>query len=910
MSKILGLFKSVFVEMIQDVLCEEGGGHVREKIEETQLKNRLSENFERYFKERYQSLTISEDFDLHELNDHLIKYLYTRVAMCFIADSSEKRSYYKDALIASSYTIAGADTKAKRRGVYAYVDSFLEVIEKNFISKVNRKDWFLVNRQTDEIKQALATYIETQNEKLQAFISYHNSFAEYIDSKKLEPLKSDSNKNLLDPNLLFHYLNPEIGFVRRDAPFKFLDEFLDDDAALLCLAITGYGGIGKSRLMYQYIRELLHNLEWKAVMLDRSSVDRVCESKEWNYPKNLLLVIDYAAEKAEIIGKWIRAIQQSRSCPLKMRIVLLERQGVTKANEQTIQPLWYQQIYEASGKMLGNIQYPPRNGFYELPLFNKEEMFQVMDMHPQAKSKLTQAVKKEIYNKIVSFSDGYQDERFNTPLIALLLVDAHVNGEDLPDPEQLMEYVIRRNKDSWERTFSSYGKNEDLVKALERSMVYATATGGCDLTKLPAPLADDKELLIDTLEMDGMNQLPALIAGDDQQHHQLEPLKPDIIGEYFVLDYINRNRYADNCKGMIEACWKKSDEFLSFLIRCVRSYLGKFQVLVFEEPPILFQGADSGYQSRVLFEMTTLPGKNLCQEAVKHINRLYQERKELQLAKILAMGLINLSASQEEVEARQTVAELKALSERWPGKPEIALAYAKGLFNLSFEQKDVKARQTVDELKTFSKKWPENPEIAFEYAKGLVNLSARQKEIAACQKTVDELQTLSEQWPESSEIALRYAMGLVNLSTRQEGVAACQKTVDKLKAFSEQCPENSERILMYARGLFNLSIKQEEVEARQTVDELKMFSKQWPESSGIALAYALGLVTFFAKKGEDKELIVSELKELCDKHPEILEKTLEYAKSGVNHLKGQNEPDVLRAIQKLEYLIQNLEKRR
>jgi hypothetical protein len=143
MSEILGLFKSVFVETIQDVLCEEGRGHVREKIEETQLKNRLSENFERYFKERYQSLTISEDFDLHGLNDHLIKYLYTRVAMCFIADSSEKRSYYKDALIASSYTIAGADTKAKRRGVYAYVDSFLEVIEKNFISKVNRKDWFI-----------------------------------------------------------------------------------------------------------------------------------------------------------------------------------------------------------------------------------------------------------------------------------------------------------------------------------------------------------------------------------------------------------------------------------------------------------------------------------------------------------------------------------------------------------------------------------------------------------------------------------------------------------------------------------------------------------------------------------------------------------------------------------------------
>ena len=40
---------------------------------------------------------------------------------------------------------------------------------------------------------------------------------------------------------------------------------------------------------------------------------------------------------------------------------------------------------------------------------------------PEANTKLTQTDKEYIYEKIISYSGSYQDERFNTPLIALLL---------------------------------------------------------------------------------------------------------------------------------------------------------------------------------------------------------------------------------------------------------------------------------------------------------------------------------------------------------------------------------------------------------------------------------------------------------------------------------------------------------
>lgn len=900
-STFLGKSISFFLDKLIDALFERFRGFVSNQKEKAQLKYKLSENFERYFRERYEYLPLSQEFDLHSLQDHLIENLYTSVALCFIAASSEERSFYKDSLINSSYKVASADTKAKQQGVYAYVDSFLKIIEDYFLSKVKAEDLFLVNQQTEDIKNALAAYIHAENKKLKEFIKYHGSFAEFIDSIKLEPFKWDSSNKTLDQSILFHYLNPEIGFVRRNAQFKYLDDFLDDDAPLLSLAITGYGGIGKSKLLHRYILELLYNLEWKAVILDGFLIENLFSFKEWNYPKNLLLVIDYAAEKSTLIGEWMRAIYLSNSCPPKMRIILLERQGITRANEQTVHPLWYQQIYKASGKLLAKIQYRHGNGFYELPRFNQEEMFQVMDMLPGVKSKLTPAEKENIYKRIVSFASDYRDERFNTPLIALLLADAYMNGEDVLDPERLMSYVIERNRESWKRAFASYSKQEDLVSSLERALVYVTATGGCDLTDLPPPLTADGQLLINTLGKDGVNQLPALIAGDVQQHHQLEPLKPDIVGEYFVLNYIDRNCYSDNCKQMIEACWEKSEEFLPFLIRCVRSYLGEFPDLVFGKQPILFCGARPFDQALVLFGMTTLSEITICQKALKHIEGLYQKYPESQLAEVFAMCLFNLSAQQEVVEDLQsTAAELKALSDMWPEVSDIALEYTKGLVNLSLKQDKTEARKTVFELKAIHEQWPEVPEIALRYANGLVNLSLKQDEVEARQ-TVAKLKATSDKWPETSEIALEHARGLVNLSTKQDKVEA-SRTITELKAISERWPEVLGIALRYANGLVNLSAAQDEVEALLSiVTELKAIYKSWPEAPEIALRYANGLVNLSAAQDKvEARRTVAELKAIHEQWSEVPEIALRYADGLVNLSIAQDEVEAHRTIAELK----------
>ena len=351
--------------------------HSKEKSE---LKDNLAK-LRKPFKERYDYLTPSEKIDIDSLHNYLIKNLDV-FKNCFIAASHEEWVSNIDSLKKILYREAGAKTNKQKEFADEYINTCLRIFSDSLRSKITPEILCLVAQQTEDMKKfidqqtetieefsaKLITYILNVTEKLETLTKHQGDFEKYIDAIELESIIEDFTQVPWErgehDNLWFHYLNPEIGFVRRDAQFEFLDNFLEDEAELLSLAITGYGGIGKNKLMHQYILELRSKSVWSAAMLDRSAVDRLCHNfTSWYYPKNLLLVIDYAAGKSEIIGEWIREVYQSKNRPPKMRIILLERQGITKVNEQIIQPLWYEQMYKASGKLLGLIEYKHGNGF-------------------------------------------------------------------------------------------------------------------------------------------------------------------------------------------------------------------------------------------------------------------------------------------------------------------------------------------------------------------------------------------------------------------------------------------------------------------------------------------------------------------------------------------------------------------
>lgn len=912
---------SILDKLIIGGLLEKTKESIRDKKEKDQIVQKLNEFYSRYREEQYDYLNPEDWFDISGLHEWYLENLDLFVK-CFSAVSYKERVAEINFLRNKLYRKAKAKTDEQKAAADEYINFCLNVSAKSLLSRINPEILFIFTKQTEDIEKTLTKlekFILKTTEKLEALIKGQGPFEEFIDSRDLELLVNDLAKTPWErdkhDDIWFHYLNPEIGFVRRDAQFNYLDEFLKHEKDLLSLAITGYGGIGKTKLLHQYILQLPYKSHWSAVMLDRASVDKLCSFTELNYPKNLLLVIDYSAEKSEKIGEWLREVIKSPHRPRKMRIIFLERQGLIEANDQKIQPLWYQQMNEACGMLLGLIQYEQGNGFYELPTFTEDEMYQVMDMHPEAEEKLTLTNKKTIYKQIISFSGEDKDGRFNTPLIALLLVDAFINGKVIPDPNHLMAYVIERNKDSWERAFASFENRNNLVDSLERTMVYVTATGECDLTKLPSPLTDDAQLLINTLRTAGINQLPAMVVGDTREHHQLAPLKPDIIGEYFVLNYIDQNQHSYGCKEMVNACWEKPREFESFLNRCTRSYLGEFPHLVFDEEAILFQGADPLAQASVLFGMTILTNIEHCQRAVESTKRLSHKYDESQIAELLAvslsMSLFNLSNKQEKINARKAIVdELKAISDRWFKNPMIALVYAMGLGNLSANQESIEALKiTVDELKVLSKKRSDDAEIALRYARSLVNLSMKQEKTDARKTIVDELKVLSKRWPENAGIVLAYTRGLVMFSATLKEANARKIIVEKVKLLSKRWSENANFASVYARGLVILLAAQGEADARKMIiEKLKILSQRWPDNTDIAFEYASGLIVISCDQEKAEVCSISiELNKLCNKHSEFSACILQFAKGSADNIKKQNIPGSMLAYTNLEYLIQSLE---
>ncbi|MGI6653898.1 MAG: hypothetical protein ACOX55_07300 [Christensenellales bacterium] len=369
---------------------------------------------------------------------------------------------------------------------------------------------------------------------------------------------------------------------------------------------------------------------------------------------------------------------------------------------------------------------------------------------------------------------------------------------------------------------------------------------------MPSGLTADGQSLTDGLEKEEISQLLTLLAQDAQVHHQLEPVKPDIIGEYLVLDYINQKSLSVKCKQFIAACWEKRDEFLAFLSRCVRSYLRDFSGLIFGEHPILFAEADPWAQAIIMFGMTTLPDITFCQKAINVLESLYNQYQEPSFALVYASGLVNLSAKLDVNEAAETIERLKSIVEQWPDNQAIALVYASGLFNLSAKQEVNEAAETIERLKSIAEQWPDNQAIALEHASGLVNLSAKQ-DVNEAAETIERLKSIVEQWPDNQAIALVYASGLFNFSAKQD-VNEAAETIERLKSIAEHWPDNQEIALRYALGLFNLSAKQDVNEAEKTIDKLKTFSDNWPNSQEIVQVYTMAQF-YFSRKQAIKNII-------------------------------------------------------
>ena len=697
-----------------------------------------------------------------------------------------------------------------------------------------------------------------------------------------------------------------VPFAGRANELQALNTFLGDaHIAFRWWAITGPGGSGKSRLAYEFQKQLPP--DWAVHYLDSGDyADLSLLTKKLT--QKTLLIADYVQENAKAIGKWMEQInERNRSLPI--RVLLVERDFSTNENNWG----WARQLYAdvRHEQRLKSACY--RRDFLVLSPLDDHDLLDIIGNYALALGQnseyadcmLPDTVKRLLLQKLKSI-----DPQLHRPLYALFLTDAFVTGNN---PEQwerndILEYVTEREQKRLKfNLHQTLGwRDEKLYSAC--LYLYSMATVLQDVSweelQLLCPdtwaiiqrKADSFDSPANMLEQAGLVVKGTIFA-----------LRPDLIGEYFVYTWLVR--HPDKAQRFLYAVWQRPVPTAVFFNRMFHDYgnmlneNAKHWELIF--PSNIPMSEDAAWLYAMLLASAThycciVDGRKQQTNLLKKLASDYPTNLKFVFA--LSEGLVNLSYKQDEQRALDTITHLERLATEHSEVPYIVIKLATGLFNLSDKQDEQGALDTITRLERLATEHPKMPDIAILFAEGLVNLSYKQDEQGA-QITIARLERLAAEHPEVSDIAILFAEGLVNLSSKQDEQGA-QDTIARLENFAAKHPRVQDIAILLAEGLVNLSYKQDEQDSQVTIARLERLAGEYPGVPNIVIALAINLFNLSIKQNEQGARdTIARLECLIAKHPEMPDIAIVFAKGLLNLIIKQGEQEAQVTIVRLKHLL-------
>ena len=130
--------------------------------------------------------------------------------------------------------------------------------------------------------------------------------------------------------LLSAYRADVVPLIGRDREMSDLRHWLDDPAAISVRVLVGAGGRGKTRLALELARAASKD-GWLAGFASAEELDRFRRQngiEQWRWDKPVLVIVDYAASRAEQLREWLsELVDASLENRPKLRLLLLERQA-------------------------------------------------------------------------------------------------------------------------------------------------------------------------------------------------------------------------------------------------------------------------------------------------------------------------------------------------------------------------------------------------------------------------------------------------------------------------------------------------------------------------------------------------------------------------------------------------------
>ena len=644
-------------------------------------------------------------------------------------------------------------------------------------------------------------------------------------------------------------------FTGREPEQAQLRQFCEAEAQLLWWAVTGPGGMGKSRLVYEFCKSMAAE-GWKVQRFEASHsrggpARSLTELPGWMPEADrTIVVLDDVQAYMESVCAWMIKMDRTPRSE-ELRILLLEREGETISDSSWLGPDFRDTTLD---------QWCHSDSFLRLDPMTDEQLMAVMtDYAAAAGQTLNAPLLLKTLERV--------DPDFKRPLYALAIADARCQGKDPTnwDRKKILDTLLDRElKFHLDRLQGIFDRKIKITKTIQSQMERLLADSCLSLL---FPLEQIRRNEYKNLQklMDEANMNPeefcqrlgilatAKLHGQamDRDGNPIEgavldaEMKvialscPDLLKEHLVLRLAFEGKKSLD---LLPEGWHLDPERLIFLHRLLINYPNRLEAekafwdRFFSAPAA--SGPPAWFYGELLWGCTGL-FKSHTPRAVEVLSRLYEATdKDQQVAICFAGGLFNLTVDQSPADCSHTVDRLEMLYSSHPDCLDIAIQFSNGLFNLSNAQAPEDRSHTVDRLEMLYSSHPDCLDVAFTFSNGLVNLSAAQAPEDRFH-TVDRLETLYSSHPESLDIAIQFAKGLFNLTIGQPS-ENCSHTVDRLESLYGRYPDSPEMAQRYAGSLISLAFRQTtEAEVSETLARSESVRKKHPEDADIQLSHAM-----------------------------------------------------------------------
>ncbi len=438
--------------------------------------------------------------------------------------------------------------------------------------------------------------------------------------------------------------------------------------------------------------------------------------------KNTLFIIDYVQAYSKIIGQWLIYLCK-QNCTIKNRIILIEREG-KNINDAT----WVEQM------KYGDILYSQsiidscyKNDFIELQPLDTEYMTKIIgDFAKNYHKSLTESEIKQINFKLKEI-----DSKLCRPLYALILVDAYFENKKAFSRwsrDEIFDYVIKREIRHYEGNMRGAVSTDDKIlnNAYISLKLMATICNGLAITADAEELCpDDWKIITEKTsnykvfedEEDMLLRAGLISMREDSEYYTIPPMQPDLLGEYFVIRQLIEKK-SEKVHTILSNAWKSPVKAFIFFSMMFKDYydilkINKDLLIRLLEPAIESKNKISKLAFTMFLANAILVADGeICEAVITKLRDLAKQNPEnAEVIGVLAKGLVNMTAKQDEAGIKETITELRGLVKQNPENAEVIGVFAEVLFNLMFKQEDSEREETAEELSELIKQHPNNPYI-------------------------------------------------------------------------------------------------------------------------------------------------------------------------------------------------------